>query len=100
MEEFEDTDVYAKVPSLLVNVIETHEIIDLPEEITCTYGGKSIPIVINLPNAPFSDVSVSLVKNEFRSFGIEPLTSEIVFEFGGKEQGVLDFTCAEDGTGS
>lgn len=76
--------------------------INVPDKVTCSFGGSSVPIVVTSTAAPFADVKVSLEasttkdgdKTTNNSEGITPNTGEVVTLSVNTASGTLGFKCA------
>jgi hypothetical protein len=80
--------------------------INVPEAVTCSLGGSSVPIIVTASAVPFADVKVSLIKSiaddeakTDNSVGITPVTGQVVTLKVGTNEGVLGFNCAATVTG-
>lgn len=80
--------------------------INVPDAVTCSLEGSSVPIIVTASAVPFTDVKVSLEKSidtdekkTDLSVGITPNTGETVTLKVGAESGVLGFKCAKTVTG-
>lgn len=81
--------------------------VTVPDKVTCSLGGSSVPIVVTSSAVPFNDVKVSLTTSiaddeakTDKSVGITPNAGEVVTLKLGAATGVLGFTCAATVTGS
>jgi hypothetical protein len=79
--------------------------LNVPDAVTCSLGGSSVPIVVTASAVPFTDVKVSLIKSiaddadkTDNSVGITPGTEVVTLKVG-VESGVLGFKCATAVTG-
>lgn len=102
------TDTYTALPTLCVTVNAVVATVNVPDKVTCSLGGSSVPIVVTASAVPFSDIAVSLetvsVKEgdvtKEKSTGITPNAGETVSLKVGTSQGVLGFKCAAAVTGT
>lgn len=70
-------------------------------EVTCSDGGKSVPIVVSADAIPHTDVTVTLGKNPYNSdesAGLTPDGNKVTLTIA-SPRGVLGFTCAANATG-
>jgi len=79
------TASYTALPTQMVTVNGATATINVPDKVTCSLGGSSVPIVVTASAVPFSDVKVSLTtsiaddeKKTDNSVGITPNTGEVV----------------------
>lgn len=92
----------------MVTVNGNKATVNVPDKITCSFKGSSVPIVVTATAVPFADVKISLIKSETvdgttttdNSKGITPNSGEVVTLKVGSETGVLGFKCAETVTGT
>jgi hypothetical protein len=80
--------------------------VNVPDKVTCSLSGASVPIVVTASAVPFADVKVSLTtsiatdeKKTDNSVGITPNAGEVVTLKVGANSGILGFTCAATVTG-
>jgi hypothetical protein len=80
--------------------------VTVPDKVTCSLGGSSVPIVVTASAVPFADVKVSLTtsiaadeKKTDNSVGITPNAGEVVTLKVGTDSGTLGFKCAATVTG-
>jgi len=80
--------------------------VTVPDKVTCSLSGSSVPIVVTADAVPFSDIKVSLEKSiatdeakTDNSVGITVNAGEVVTLKVGTNQGVLGFACAATVTG-
>jgi hypothetical protein len=100
------TASYTNLPVLHAVVNGAKATVNVPDKVTCSLGGSSVPMIVTATAIPFSDVKISLVssiadddKKTDNSIGITPNTGEVVTLKVGANQGVLGFTCAAAVTG-
>jgi hypothetical protein len=89
----------------MVTVNGNKATLNVPDAVTCSLGGSSVPIVVTASAIPFTDVKVSLIKSiaddtakTDNSVGITPGTEVVTLKVG-VESGVLGFKCASAVTG-
>jgi hypothetical protein len=90
----------------MANVNGATATVTVPDKVTCSLGGSSVPIVVTSTAAPYSDVKVSLTtsiasdeKKTDNSVGITPNAGEVVTLNVGTPTGTLGFKCAATVTG-
>jgi hypothetical protein len=100
------TAKYTALPTQMVTVNGAKATVTVPDKVTCSLGGSSVPIVVTSTAVPFSDVKISLTTSiaddeakTDNSVGITPNTGEVVTLKIGSESGVLGFKCAATVTG-
>merc|ERR1711881_348156 len=100
------TTAYTALPTLMATVNSNKGTVTVPEAVTCSLGGSSVPIVVEASAVPFSDIKVSLTtsiasdeKKTDNSVGITPNAGEVVTLKVGTNSGVLGFKCAATVTG-
>jgi len=100
------TSAYTALPTQMVTVNGNTATVNVPDKVTCSLGGSSVPIVVTASAVPFSDVKVSLTtsiaadeKKTDNSVGITPNAGEVVTLKVGSNSGVLGFKCAATVTG-
>jgi len=81
--------------------------VTVPDKITCSLSGSSVPIVVTSTAVPFTDVKISLIKSigddeakTDKSVGLTPTSGQVVTLAIGSETGVLGFACAAKVSGS
>jgi len=101
------TAAYTNLPTLMVAVNGNKATVNVPDKVTCSLGGSSVPIIVTASAIPFADIKVSLTasiaddeKKTDKSTGITPNTGEVATLKIGSNQGVLGFTCAAAVTGT
>jgi len=100
------TKLYSALPTLMASVNGNTATVTVPDKVTCSLGGSSVPIVVTASAVPFSDIKVSLTtsiaadeKKTDNSVGITPNAGEVVTLKIGSDSGVLGFKCAATVTG-
>jgi hypothetical protein len=100
------TAAYTNLPTLMATVNGVAATVNVPDKVTCSLGGASVPIVVTASAVPFADVKVSLTtsiatdeKKTDNSVGITPNAGEVVTLKVGANSGILGFTCAATVTG-
>jgi hypothetical protein len=100
------TASYTALPTQMVTVNGALATVTVPDKVTCSLGGSSVPIVVTSSAVPFSDVKVSLItsiaddeKKTDNSVGITPNAGEVVTLKVGESTGTLGFKCAATVTG-
>jgi len=100
------TALYTNLPTQMVTVNSALATVNVPDKITCSLSGSSVPIVVTASAVPFADVKVSLEKSiatdeakTDNSVGITVNAGEVVTLKVGTNQGVLGFACAATVTG-
>jgi len=91
---------------MMVNVNSNLATLNVPSAVTCSKGGKSVPMVVTASAIPFSDVAVSLIvsttvdgtKTTDNSAGITPNSNVVTLKIG-TDSGVLGFACSDDPKG-
>lgn len=91
---------------MMVNVNSNPATVNVPSAVTCSKGGKSVPMVVTASAIPFGDVKVSLIasttvdgtKTTDNSAGITPNTNVVTLKIG-SNSGVLGFACSSDPKG-
>lgn len=95
------TSHYTNLPVMMVNVNANKATVNVPDAVTCSLGGSSVPIMVSVSAIPFADIKVSVIKDETKdakgvvtdnSKGITPGTTAATIKLGTLE-GVLGFTC-------
>lgn len=101
------TASYTALPTLMATVNGNTATITVPDKVTCSLGGSSVPIVVTASAVPFADVKVSLIgtiaadeKKTDLSVGITPNAGEVVTLKVGTDSGTLGFKCAATVTGT
>jgi len=101
------TASYTNLPTLKAMVNANSATVNVPDKVTCSFSGSSVPIVVTANAVPFADVTVALEKsieaNEAKtdnSVGITPNKGELVTLKIGTDSGVLGFGCAATVTGT
>jgi hypothetical protein len=100
------TAKYTALPTMMVSVNSNKATVNVPSAVTCSKGGKSVPMVVSASAIPFSDVKVSLIvsttvdgtKTTDNSAGITPNTNIVTLKIGANT-GVLGFACSSDPKG-
>lgn len=70
----------------------------VPTAASCTFGGNSIPIVLTVPAAPYTDVTMKLAAKTYTSGAANPSenitipTTTLTFNTA-KSYGTLSFSC-------
>jgi len=80
------TAAYTALPTLKATVNNVKATVNVPESVTCSLEGSSVPIVVTSTAIPFTDVKISLEtstekdgdKTKELSTGITPNTGEVV----------------------
>jgi hypothetical protein len=54
------TSKYTALPTMHATVGESKGAVSVPSDVTCSLGGRSVPIVVTADKIPFSDIKVSL----------------------------------------
>merc|ERR1711990_229559 len=100
------TAAYTALPTLMATVNSNKATVTVPDAVTCSLGGSSVPIIVTASAVPFSDVKISLTTSiasdeakTDNSVGITPGTDVVTLAVG-TNQGVLGFTCAATVTGT
>lgn len=100
------TNAYTNLPTMMATVNGAIATVNVPDAVTCSLGGSSVPIVVTATASPFSDIKVSLKtsiaadeKKTDNSVGITPNTGEVVTLNVNTESGTLGFKCAATVTG-
>lgn len=101
------TKLYTALPVLKVMVNGDKATVNVPSEVTCSLGGRSVPIPVTASAVPFGDIKVKLLtssvkdgdKTKQESVGITPDTNEVVLKVGTSE-GLLGFACNATVTGT
>jgi hypothetical protein len=100
------TAKYTNLPVLHATVNGNKATVTVPDKVTCSLGGSSVPIVVTASAVPFADIKVSLTtsiaadeKKTDNSVGITPNAGEVVTLKVGSNSGVLGFKCAATVTG-
>jgi len=100
------TALYTNLPTQMVTVNSKVATVTVPDKVTCSLSGSSVPIVVTADAVPFSDIKVSLEKSiatdeakTDNSVGITVNAGEVVTLKVGTNQGVLGFACAATVTG-
>lgn len=101
------TNLYTALPVLKVMVDGVKAEVKVPTEVTCSLGGRSVPISVTASAVPFGDIKVKLLTSSTKngdktvqeSVGITPDTNEVVLKVGTSE-GVLGFACNTTITGT
>merc|ERR1711871_1654589 len=102
------TAKYTNLPVLHATVNGAKATINVPDKVTCSLGGSSVPIVVTASAVPFADVKVSITtsigtdaKKTSKSVGITPDASlpSVTLKVG-VDSGVLGFKCAATVTGT
>jgi hypothetical protein len=100
------TALYTNLPVLKATVNGAQATVTVPDKVTCSLGGSSVPIVVTASAVPFADIKVSLTtsiasdeKKTDNSVGITPNAGEVVTLKVGANSGVLGFKCAATVTG-
>jgi hypothetical protein len=90
--------LYTPLPTLEVQVNSNKATLTASNDVTCSQGGSSVPIVVSASALPFTDVKVTLKKSVSAdeaktdlSVGITPNTGETVTLKVGETSGVLGF---------
>jgi hypothetical protein len=101
------TAAYTNLPVLHATVNNNQGTVSVPDKVTCSLGGSSVPIIVTSDVVPFADVKVSLAlsigtddKKTSASVGITPNANEVVTLKIGSTSGVLGFKCAATVTGN
>lgn len=102
------TSKYTNLPTMHAAVGESLGSVTVPSDVTCSLGGKSVPIVVTADKIPFADIKVSLKtdvttadgKTTDNSAGITPNAGDLVTLKVGTDEGVLGFSCATAVTGT
>lgn len=96
--------LYTPLPTLEVQVNSNKATLTASNDVTCSQGGSSVPIVVSASALPFTDVKVSLKTvstvagnvTTDESKGITLNAGEIVTLGKATPTGVLGFKCATD----
>jgi len=99
------TSKYTVLPVMKVNVNNNQATVNVPSAVTCSQGGKSVPMIVTASAIPFSDIKVSLTTSATNDGGkvvtlsryITPNTNIVTLKVG-TSSGVLGFACAGDPT--
>lgn len=94
------TAKYTPLPTMMVNVNSNKATVNTPSAITCSKGGKSIPMVITATAIPFNDITVKLLTSSTtegttttsHSEGLTPDGVTVTLKLG-TDSGVLGFAC-------
>lgn len=54
------TASYSPLPTLMASVNGNKATVNVPESVTCSLGGSSVPIVVTATAVPFADIKVTL----------------------------------------
>jgi hypothetical protein len=97
------TEQYTNLPTLMATVNGALATVNVPDKVTCSFDGSSVPIVVTSSALPFADVTVALStsiaadeKKTDNSVGITPNAGELVTLKIGSTQGVLGFKCGSE----
>lgn len=78
------TAAYTALPTLMATVNSNSATVNVPDKVTCSLGGSSVPIVVTASAVPFSDVKISLTTSigtddakTDKSVGITPGTEVV-----------------------
>jgi hypothetical protein len=100
------TKSYTNLPTLMATVNGNTATVNVPDKVTCSLGGSSVPIVVTSTAAPYSDIKVSITtsiatdeKKTDNSVGITPNAGEVATLSVSAASGVLGFKCAATVTG-
>jgi len=101
------TAKYTNLPTQMVAVNGNKATVNVPEKVTCSFEGSSVPIIVTATAVPYTDIKVSLTasidtdeKKTDKSVGITPNSGEVVTLKVGTDSGVLGFKCAATVTGT
>jgi len=79
------TAQYTNLPTLMATVNGALATVNVPDKVTCSFDGSSVPIVVTSSALPFADVTVALKvsiaadeKKTDNSVGITPTAGELV----------------------
>lgn len=92
---------------MMVNVNSNKGTVNVPSAVTCSKGGKSVPMVVTASAIPFTDIKVQLktssttegTKTTDHSAGITPNANVVTLKIG-TNSGVLGFGCSSDPKGT
>lgn len=101
------TAKYTALPTMMVNVNSNQATVNVPSAVTCSKGGKSVPMVITSSAIPYADITVKLetsstvdgTKTTDHSAGITPNTNIVTIKIG-SVSGILGFACSSDPKGT
>jgi len=101
------TAAYTNLPTLHTTVNNNKATVTVPDKVTCSLSGSSVPIIVTSSAVPFTDVKVSMTtsiadddKKTDNSVGITPNAGEVATLKTGSTQGVLGFKCGATVTGT